>query len=170
MKKYLLTIISFAMVFSLVGCKNNEIPDPDKEPNEGGIKEPFDPNKVMYDNPEDWPTDTFFPNVPAVAEKVDDLAIVFYGANNEKQVYTFTIKSMDYSIFKAYTDKLISAGFNCTRASYWLPDKETDLSNNYSQCVANSKGVYLKAYWYRSTTSSYNFQMVVTNYDTDKAD
>lgn len=168
MKKFLLTLIMLLAVFNLTACKDDEIPDPNTGGNGGGQAEPFDPDKEMYDNPEDWPTDTFFSNVPAVAPKVDDLAVVFYGSNNEKQVYTFTIRSMEYSVFKDYTNKLIAAGFNCTRASYWLPDNVTDLSNNYSQCVANSKGVYIKAYWYKSATSSYDFQMLITNYDTDK--
>ena len=171
MKKLLMLFSSIMLVLTLSGCGctpdgPGEIPEPN--PGEGGSgNEKFDYTEVMFDNPSDWPTDTFFINVPAVAASVDDLTHVMHGDNAEKEVYTLTIKKMDYATFKAYTDQLVAAGFSCSRAGYWLPDKEKDLSNNYSQCVANSNGVYIKANWYKSSVNFANFQMTITNYDID---
>lgn len=171
MKKKLMLFSSVLLAFSLTACGCTPSSDPEiPEPTPDGESNPvnkFDYTEVMFDNPSDWPTDTFFINVPAVAAKVDDLTHVMHGDNASKEVYTLTIIEMDYSTFKTYTDKLISAGFSCSRAGYWLPEKESDLSNNYSQCVANNNGVYIKVNWYKSSINFANFQMTITNYDMD---
>lgn len=172
MKKILSILFIGLLIFTLCGCgcdkdgkgKDKDIPEPTPGKEENPSKH-FDYQEVMFDNPSDWPTDTFFINVPAVAAQVDDLTHVIHGDNAEKEVYTLTIKEMPYETYREYTDKLNSAGFSCSRASYWIPDTEDGLTNNYSQCEANSAGVYIKANWYKSSVNSFNFQMTITNYE-----
>lgn len=172
MKKILNISLMIVLLVALTacGCNKDKKPYDVPEPSGGGgtgSKPHFDYVEVMFDNPSEWPTDTFFSNVPAVATNVDDLTHVIHGDNADKEIYTLTIKVMNYATFKAYTDTLISSGFSCSRAGYWLPDSEENLSNNYSQCVANSRGVYIKANWYKSSANSFNFQMQIANYDMD---
>ena len=126
----------------------------------------FNYDKEMFDNPSDWPTGTFFDNLPSVASRVDDLTITNVGSTG-KQIYTFTMLEMSYESFKDYAERLIDEGYMCVRASYWLPDKESGLSSNYSQCVADKDGVYIKAYWYKPSAQSYSFQMSVANFNMD---
>lgn len=166
MKKTFKFLVFLSVIFLLVGCGCTKKDDP-KEPKPGeedNEKYHFEYEEVMFDNPSDWPTDTFFYTVPAPSAKVDDLVSVTF---EDQSTYIITIKEMPYADFKSYTDKLIAAGFSCSRAGYWLPDKEEDLSNNYSQCTAGLNEVYLKATWSKGTISKFNFQIVLTNYDQD---
>lgn len=161
-------LISVFVIFFITGCgckpkeKENPEPKPGEEINE---KYHFDYEDVMFDNPTQWPTETFFFTVPAAAENLDDFTSVIFGDNQEKQVATLTIKKMTYAEFKLYTDNLIKSGFSCSRAGYWLPDNEKDLSNNYSQCSANQNEIYIKATWSKDSVSDFNFQMIITNYN-----
>lgn len=169
MKKIVKVIFCLMLVFCLVGCgkkdKTSNIPVPKGNTKKDNPK--FNYDDTMYTNPEEWPTGTFFDSVPSVASEVDDLAVVVTGDNGENEVYTMTIKTMTYDNFKKYADKLMESGFMCTRAGYWIVETEKDLPNNYSQCIANQDGIYIKANWYKSSVSSFNFQMSISNFNTD---
>ena len=166
MKKFFKCLLVCLVCIVLVGCgcsKKNK-----KENGKENITDNryhFDYDKEMFDNPSDWPKDEVFSGIPRVSDTVDDLSVVNYGGN--KDVYTLTIVKMDYNTFKNYANRLMDKGFMCTKAGYWIPDKESDLPTDTSQCFADNDGVYIKAYWYKSSASSYNFQMSVAMFNMD---
>ena len=167
MKKLLKLLFVFLLCIILVGCgcsKNNENEKDNPIGSNTGYH--FNYDKEMFDNPGDWPTESFFSKLPKAMDTVDDLTVVNYGGVN-KDVYTITIIDMDYKTYKTYTDKLMDEGFMCSKAGYYIPDKESDLTVDTSQCFAENDGIYIKVYWHKSNANSYNFQMSVAYFDMD---
>ncbi len=156
MKKGLLFVLLLMLFIGLTACITDNANDSNNEDSNN------DETKIGI---EDWPTETFFDNIPHLANKVS----VNVSETDKGSRYVISTSNISYKKLRTWIYKLEEAGYHYTYVDAMFPEDSSKLPKEVvswsTQQLVN--GVYISVLYYTDDSYGTKDDVIITimNYD-----